>query len=134
MKCLLFAFLFIQKDLFQLQNRCIYEIHCLYGMAHGLQIVWLQVRLHAKMHRRRHSFQSTDFDMSRKRNVSFFSTIFKHYHTRHHCQYAMWDAFWSSIARSIFVWHFMWIKHAFSIIFVSHTTCFPSSRGRCISA
>lgn len=40
--------------------------------------------------------------------------------------YVGWDAFQCSITRSIFVWHFMWIKHAFSIIFAPHTTCFES--------
>lgn len=82
----------------------------------------------------RHSFQSTNFDMSRKQNsidsMGFRKTVFNIItvviivHCTQHFIQLMWC---SSITRSIFVWHFMWIKHAFSIIFAPpHTTCFES--------
>lgn len=91
-----------------------------------------------------HSFQSTDFDMSGKQNsiesqsvlvplstLSFSSSSSSSAAaaavvTAAVAANCIQHAFGSSIARSIFVWHFMWIKHAFSIISASHTTCFLS--------
>lgn len=85
----------------------------------------------------RHSFQSTNFDMSRKQNsidsMGFRKTVFSilslssSLYIVHNILFNSCDAVQCSITRSIFVWHFMWIKHAFSIIFAPpHTTCFES--------